>query len=256
MITRRSPEPAPPRPPFWVASVALHAALVGGLVVWGTGSGRPLPALRPAEISAEVDYTEDEEVPAEELEEPTVPEWIAENPFSEPPRAPDEWELEEEIPHDYLLPRVAIPPLEWTREAIIRPLPGREEPTDEIAPTKEPIPPSIKPAPAEPKREAAPIPPPRKKGRTSTARPDANRSPAPQYPRRARRRGLEGRVVLLVEINERGEPTRITVSKSSGHSALDGAAVEALWKWRFIPAYEDGRAVTSVRHQSFRFALR
>ena len=258
MITRRSPDPTPPRPPFWIASIALHAALVGGMVVWGAGSGAELPTVRPAEISAEVDYTEDEEAPAEELEEPNVPEWVPENPFSEPTRSPDDWELEEAPPADYLLPRVAIPPLEWTREAVIRPLPGHEEPTEEPAPAEQPAPkrPQPQPPTTSPKREPPAPKPPRKAGKTSTARPDANRSPAPKYPRSARRRGLEGRVVLLVEINQRGEPTRVTVSKSSGHAALDGAAVEALWKWRFIPAYDDGKPVDSVRHQSFRFALK
>lgn len=46
------------------------------------------------------------------------------------------------------------------------------------------------------------------------------------YPPLARRRGIEGRVVLRLALNTDGNADSLTVSRSSGHSILDKAAVE------------------------------
>ncbi len=66
---------------------------------------------------------------------------------------------------------------------------------------------------------------------------------APRYPRLARRRGLQGRVVLTLEVSAGGTPQKTTVAKSSGVKMLDDAAREAVSRWRFEPALEAGRAV-------------
>lgn len=47
------------------------------------------------------------------------------------------------------------------------------------------------------------------------------------YPREAIARGLEGRVVLLLTLDEAGRVARIEVASSSGHALLDEAAVKA-----------------------------
>lgn len=62
----------------------------------------------------------------------------------------------------------------------------------------------------------------------------ANRPPA--YPGEARRRGWEGTVVLDVEVLPAGDTGRIVVARSSGHSILDDAAMDAVRHWRFRPA--------------------
>lgn len=58
-------------------------------------------------------------------------------------------------------------------------------------------------------------------------------SPAPAYPRMARRFGLEGKVVLHVSIDRLGHPSEIKIRSSSGSRILDHAAVEAIRQWRF-----------------------
>ena len=61
------------------------------------------------------------------------------------------------------------------------------------------------------------------------------RNPKPRYPEAARRRKLEGVVLLAVEVNSRGVPISIKVQTSSGHLILDEAAVNGVRKWRFRP---------------------
>ncbi len=61
-------------------------------------------------------------------------------------------------------------------------------------------------------------------------------NPKPVYPAFARRMGIEGTVLLKVLVSREGRPLKIDVGKSSGNDLLDKTAVEAVKKWRFIPA--------------------
>lgn len=61
-------------------------------------------------------------------------------------------------------------------------------------------------------------------------------NPPPVYPRLAVQKNIQGRVLIKVEISARGEPIAVEVGQSSGHTILDEAAVEAVWKWKFSPA--------------------
>jgi periplasmic protein TonB len=67
------------------------------------------------------------------------------------------------------------------------------------------------------------------------------RNPAPSYPLRARRDGIEGTVMLKVLVTAAGAPGRIELQASSGSDALDRAAEDAVRSWRFVPARR-GRA--------------
>ncbi len=67
----------------------------------------------------------------------------------------------------------------------------------------------------------------------------------PKYPRRARRMGWEGTTLLRVLINPKGETETIVVTRSSGFSTLDKAAVKAVKRWRFHPARSGSEAVES-----------
>jgi protein TonB len=58
-------------------------------------------------------------------------------------------------------------------------------------------------------------------------------SPQPEYPRVARRLGLEGEVLLHVLMASNGIPEDVVVVSSSGHRVLDKAAVSAIRSWRF-----------------------
>jgi protein TonB len=63
-------------------------------------------------------------------------------------------------------------------------------------------------------------------------------TPVPEYPRRARDRGLEGRVLLRVLVSSEGTAEKVEVKDSSGFSMLDSAAVKSVRRWRFHPARE------------------
>lgn len=58
----------------------------------------------------------------------------------------------------------------------------------------------------------------------------------PHYPETARQAGIEGTVMLKIQILEDGRPGSIAISRSSGHEALDEAAVTAVRQWLFVPA--------------------
>jgi protein TonB len=58
----------------------------------------------------------------------------------------------------------------------------------------------------------------------------------PTYPRSAQRAGLQGTTTLTITIGTTGRVTSVRISKSSGHTALDNAAVSAARTWRFKPA--------------------
>ena len=62
------------------------------------------------------------------------------------------------------------------------------------------------------------------------------RNPAPDYPDVAQRRGWEGTTILNVHVLANGRPDQVRLSASSGHDALDDAAVAAVTDWRFVPA--------------------
>ena len=61
-------------------------------------------------------------------------------------------------------------------------------------------------------------------------------NPAPRYPYMSRAKNEEGRVVLQVFVDTRGNAKSITIHTSSGHRRLDKAAKKAVRKWKFQPA--------------------
>lgn len=61
-------------------------------------------------------------------------------------------------------------------------------------------------------------------------------NPPPPYPTSARRRGSEGTVAVDARVGVEGEAKEVRLAASAGDDALDGAALEAVRHWRFIPA--------------------
>lgn len=96
------------------------------------------------------------------------------------------------------------------------------------------------PAPAAP-AAAPPAETPVPTGPTLQPRPIAGRMPPPRYPSRALRRGDSGTVLIRAAIGPDGVPTSVTVADGSGSRLLDRAAVDAVERWRFQPAMQDGR---------------
>lgn len=72
-------------------------------------------------------------------------------------------------------------------------------------------------------------------------RPIPTQSPPPRYPTRALRRGEQGIVNVRVAIGPDGVPTSVSLASGSGSRDLDRAALDAVRRWRFLPAMEDGR---------------
>lgn len=69
------------------------------------------------------------------------------------------------------------------------------------------------------------------------------RNPAPRYPVIARRNGEQGTVMLKVLVTREGAAATVSVEKTSGSTALDQAAVEAVRNWRFTPARQGAQSV-------------
>ncbi len=61
-------------------------------------------------------------------------------------------------------------------------------------------------------------------------------NPAPTYPSDARRKGIQGKVLVKVAVKTDGTAEAVEISRSSGNGSLDEAAVDAVRQWRFIPA--------------------
>jgi len=57
----------------------------------------------------------------------------------------------------------------------------------------------------------------------------------PIYPRIAKRRRIEGKVILDLKVNSKGVVTSTEVLKSSGHLVLDESALRAVKQWKFKP---------------------
>ena len=81
-------------------------------------------------------------------------------------------------------------------------------------------------------------------------------NPRPAYPLVAIRQGAQGQVLLLVEVLTDGRAGRIDLEKSSGHAALDAAAINAVRAWRFTPARKDGLLATQTVSIPIQFNLK
>jgi protein TonB len=205
-----------------ILSGALHAGLVVGAFALG-GSGQTTPR----RVVLTVERTPERAHAAESL------------PIAEPlPRA-------EPLP----------PPVELREPDVVEPFPREPLPAEQRAPV---VPPELlpsdpfarvraTPAPArapEPEPEPAPSPP---TARVLEVLPGEN--PPPEYPATARRRHLEGTVVVRVEVAATGAVVACRLAQSSGHAVLDDAALAAVRRWRFA----GGPGVAEV---PFAFVLR
>ena len=80
-------------------------------------------------------------------------------------------------------------------------------------------------------------------------------NPPPDYPQRARRLGLEGEVLIRTRVLTNGESDQLVLERSSGHELLDQAALEAVRKWRFLPARRGDEQIVSWVEIPVRFRL-
>ncbi len=87
------------------------------------------------------------------------------------------------------------------------------------------------------------------------ARQNRRGCPYPIYPTRALRRGLTGRCVLSIRVDDNGAVNWVRLRTSSGHGILDRAAMATVEKWHLTPATHGGLPVASERDISILFTL-
>ncbi|GAB2182480.1 hypothetical protein DLREEDagrD3_27030 [Denitratisoma sp. agr-D3] len=70
-------------------------------------------------------------------------------------------------------------------------------------------------------------------------------NPAPAYPPMSRRLGETGKVFLRVHVLPSGLPDQLEIRTSSGFPRLDSAALDAVKRWRFVPAKQGGETLAA-----------
>ncbi len=68
-------------------------------------------------------------------------------------------------------------------------------------------------------------------------------NPPPDYPRAAKRRGYQGKVMLSVYVNVDGGVDNLWVFESSGYRLLDNAALKAVKEWFFEPGRKGDKKI-------------
>lgn len=78
---------------------------------------------------------------------------------------------------------------------------------------------------------------------------------AVNYPKLAKRRGIEGQVLIEVWIGIKGQQLKQKLIKSSGAHILDNAAITAIKKWHFSSHIVNGKAIAHRVQIPVRFKL-
>ena len=117
--------------------------------------------------------------------------------------------------------------------------PGPVQESSPLAATQAPATPAPElPAPPRPVVREAALQPPRFDA-------DYLSNPRPAYPPLSRRLGEAGKVLLRVRVAVNGTPVQVELHQGSGFARLDQAAMDAVARWRFIPARRGDEAAES-----------
>lgn len=211
-------------------SALVHALLAGGLVLcvpFGEFLKTEVPPFDLSSVELSFSEEEDESAPpSAAMPEAPLPDGV--KPGESHPPEPD-------------LSLPAPPPPEAETLEVPRPAEVRETlPEIRVAGRSNPAVASV-PAPQQARIDAPPRP-------FVTIR--------PAYPREARQRGEQGRVLVEVRIDELGRVDAVAVVESSGFAALDAAAVKAVRTAKFRPARAGGRPVADTRRMPVEFKLK
>ncbi len=68
--------------------------------------------------------------------------------------------------------------------------------------------------------------------------------------------GAEGTVGVRALVQADGAVAKVEVTASSGSSALDRAALEAVRRWQFVPATSDGAPIDAYVTLKIRYVVR
>jgi protein TonB len=123
-----------------------------------------------------------------------------------------------------------LPPVPVTVENAITPPPAAAVPAERVSAAPAPV-----SAPAAPAPVSAP--------RLLSSGVEYVQAPQLVYPAASKRLNEQGKVVLRVLVNEKGQPAQVTVHTSSGFPRLDEAGRQATLRAVFKPHLDDGRAI-------------
>jgi protein TonB len=135
-----------------------------------------------------------------------------------------------------------------------RPRPvARDQPPVAKAPPSEALPVLVAESPVPAPAVAVPVPKPDSQVQAAAPAPVVAPSfnaaylqnPPPAYPLMSRRRGEKGTVMLRVYVSAQGEAESVQVRTSSGFPSLDTAALEAVRRWRFVPARQGTQPIAA-----------
>ena len=157
-------------------------------------------------------------------------------------------------------PQAAVVPdrVEQVAEIPVERPPPRHRPEPRPAavrePTPLPAPLAVAPTPPVPAEAPAPV---AAAPALTAVRFDAAylNNPAPTYPLQSRRRGEQGQVLLRVRVDAHGHPEQVEIHQGSGHARLDAAALEAVRRWRFVPARRGDEAIAASVLVPIRFQV-
>ena len=228
-----------------VVSLGLHAAALGGWVVWhGTWHPWPQAISDPAAGNGAIELVMLEQKGTDPNPVPPTP---SPTVTPEPPPPPD--------PAPAAIAAPPPPPLVPAPEPETEDLPAPPLPSVATALATVPPPPVPDPTPPDEPRQA----PLRIDLRGNNTDSNTIVLPAPQvipasvnskfrnkepvYPMEAQRRAEQGAVLLLIHVAPDGLPAGVDVTSSSGYPVLDRAATDAVWKWHFLPATQGGQPV-------------
>ena len=164
------------------------------------------------------------------------------------------------------------------KKPIVKPAPAKKDrPTEpkKPAPPDQKPPPSMESVPDETSQGTdAPVPAPQEETNTfdtaatgsasnqpalpsvlEEAQPEYSKNPPISYPKRARRKGYEGTVVLEVLVNRNGKVDDLRILASSGYAILDSSAVKSVKTWSFKPAKKGNEPVDMWVQVPVRFKL-
>jgi protein TonB len=234
-----------------VAVAVVHAAALGGLL-FSDDTKPVLPSLEPIMVSL-IEAPAPEQPRADPAPTPPPPQQIV------PPPAPPEPEVEP-------APAPDSPPVEKPPKPAPKPKPKPKiqpktrPPKQQVAQPPKPleVPPPLPPSgtPQGATRSQAPQAPVSNEPITVSSIEYLGQKPMAIYPSMSARLHEQGRVVVMVDIDTRGEVSRVAIDSSSGVSRLDEAALAAARKARFKPLTRNGVAFAARARVPFDFVLR
>ncbi len=269
-------------------SLTLHALPFGALLLLGHAASEP-PGAAPGKPGIEIsvafglpDAEPTTELPPDLLPIPTLappPEPEPEVVEEPPPPEPDVVLIEETPPpepvkvHEEPPPRPKPEPPKPKPKVVQKPKPAA--PAPEIQPQQVAAAPvGLPDAPREAGESVAPPSNDLAKGQSTPGAAAGPSAPAeggplvifdpayrdpptpPAYPPRSVMLGQQGQVVVRAAIDPKGNPEEVVVWTSSGFPLLDKAALDAVKRWRFMPARRGGSTVAAWVQVPVNFKLR